>query len=237
MNKHRGPFGIALVIWVGLALACCRSTLAQAQGAEIGVALHPMAVHLSQGETVEVVVEVTNATDVFGAEVSLGFDPAHLQVVDADTTTEGIQLRSGAFLPAEDGFIVANRADNGSGTALYALTLLSPAVPSFGQGDLVTVVFRAVSEGEAYVTLEDVVLASPRGTALPVDVDRSSLPIYVVGEGEGVVSESPVMGAIAPIEKAELPIRADIVIALGLSTLTLLGLGLGLIVVLRRKRR
>jgi hypothetical protein len=67
---------------------------------------------------IAVAIHIENATRLYGAEVHLAFDPARLEVQDADPDTEGVQIQAGDF-PSPD-FVVQNQADNVKGTIDYA---------------------------------------------------------------------------------------------------------------------
>jgi hypothetical protein len=142
------------------------------------------------GDEFDVVVEIS-ASDMFGYEWILVFDPTRLQVVDADSTQEGTQVLLGSFLDPDQGYAVANQVDNGSGRVLCALTLLAPASSVDGSGQLATVTFRAVSSGETTIALKHVLLATRDGNAIPVSTG-SPLTVRVSGEAPVTMPGTPV---------------------------------------------
>jgi len=79
------------------------------------------------------------------------------------------------------GFLVASEADNETGKALYAFTLLAPVAPMEGNGTLAIVEVEAIGGGSSEIELEEVILASPDGEALP----------FVANNGEVVVEGAP----------------------------------------------
>ena len=66
-------------------------------------------------------LQLAYAQGVYGADLSLTFDPTIVQVIDADETTDGIQIAAGSC-PAQ-GLTILNEVDNTNGTIRYALTL------------------------------------------------------------------------------------------------------------------
>lgn len=109
--------------------------------------------------TVELVVE--NASELYGAQVQLGFDPQVLEVVDANPSEDGVQIEPGSF-PKPD-FIVQNSADNAQGTILYALTQLPPTEPGQGNGVLARVTFRGKVPATTRLEFRHYLLADMRG--------------------------------------------------------------------------
>ena len=69
------------------------------------------------------------------------FDPAVLEVVDANPAQDGVQIVPGSFLKPD--FVVRSLADNAAGTIWYASTQVSPTLPVSGTGVLFSAVLRA----------------------------------------------------------------------------------------------
>jgi hypothetical protein len=102
-----------------------------------------ISVGLGQIETVRVVIE--NVKDLYGGEAHLKFDPAVLEVVDADPARDGIQITPGDFLKPD--FVAVNKANNISGTIDYALTQLNPTPAANGSGVFMIIQFRGKVQG------------------------------------------------------------------------------------------
>ena len=162
MKPRLGLPGLWVLIVVGLLmLSGFASSAAQPQTV---VKILPQTVKLRVGDRVTVDVVIEQASELFGAEVHLSFDPEVLEVVDADSTKEGIQIEPGT-LPAPD-FVVQNTADNQAGTVDYALTQLKPSEPRSGDGLLARVTFRGKRAASSQILLEQFVLADIQGTAI-----------------------------------------------------------------------
>ncbi len=62
------------------------------------VTLSPNPLTLGVGQTLPVQLKVADVTDLYGFEVHLKFDPAVIQIEDADKNTPGVQMLPGDFL-------------------------------------------------------------------------------------------------------------------------------------------
>jgi PKD repeat protein len=124
-------------------------------------------INLGTGNERTLSVLAENIPPVYGVDVRLTFDPAILEVVDADETAPGVQSAHGGFIDPSRSFILQNQADNENGTVDYALTLLHPAPPAAGYGEVVRITFRAKADGWATVVLDDVLFGTQSGQTLP----------------------------------------------------------------------
>ena len=130
------------------------------------IRLDPPSVSLAPGESVTVAVFVEGVTDLAGAEVHLVYDPAQVEVVDADPEAEGIQVEDGGFVPPD--FVAQSRADPQSGTVDYAVALMPPHEPVGGSGPLLVLTLRSVAAGETTIAVREVLLATPDGYPIAI---------------------------------------------------------------------
>jgi hypothetical protein len=162
MKLRLGLSGLWSLIGVSLLmLSGFTSSAAQPQTV---VKITPQTLKLRVGERAIVDLEIEQVAELFGAEVHLTFDPEVLEVIDADTAKDGIQIEAGT-MPAPD-FVVQNAADNQMGTVDYALTQLKPSEPRSGSGLLARVTFRGKRAASSQILLEQFVLADIEGTAI-----------------------------------------------------------------------
>lgn len=129
------------------------------------------------GQLVTAVVWVENDSPIYGVDMQLTFDPAQLQVVDVDTTTDGVQVQPGDYFDMNQSFVLRHLVDNETGTVDFALTLLRPAVAVTGNGRLVAVTFRAVGAGEAAIQLTRGMLGTVDGEVLMPHVENGRISI------------------------------------------------------------
>jgi hypothetical protein len=127
-----------------------------------------------QVETLDIVLE--NAQDVYGVDVRASFDPAVVEVVDADPSRDGIQMLPGSFLKPD--FMVRNLADNAAGTLQYVITQVNPSQPVTGTGVICSVQFRGKLLGqESALTIGFVEIANRRGVKLSVRGQNGRLAV------------------------------------------------------------
>lgn len=129
---------IVLVIG-GPAAAAPQATIVRCDPATIGGPL---------GATVNVDIYVENVVDLYGADVRMGFDPAVLQVVDADPNTDGIQITPlDTFLSPD--FVVRKGLGYAEDPDViwYAVTQVNPSEAVSGSGPLARITFTASEAG------------------------------------------------------------------------------------------
>jgi hypothetical protein len=117
--------------------------------------------------TVDVIVE--NVTDLYGLEIHLKYDPALLEVQDSKADQEGVQVESGALLPVDQGFVVANQVNQGQGTVLYALTLLNPAPAVQGSGPVARITFKVLQAAPTTINIEQATLVAVSLQTIPAE--------------------------------------------------------------------
>ncbi|MDO8569795.1 MAG: fibronectin type III domain-containing protein [bacterium] len=99
--------------------------------------------------TVNIVLN-TAGQSAYGVDINrIRFNPAILQVVDADAVTVGVQIAAGTIMP----FNIKNSVDNTGGSIEFS-QLANPGSTFSGSGTLASVTFRAVSVGATNVTFD-----------------------------------------------------------------------------------
>lgn len=162
-------------------LVLVRSMSSVAAQASTIVQIQPQTLAIASGEKAQFSVEILDAENIYGFELHLAYDPTKVHVVDVDPSIAGIQLFPGDMYEVSRGFLVANEADNEAGTAVFAFTLLAPAPPLTGNGNLVMGEIEATGYGWSTIDLEEVILASPDGEALP----------FITNDGEVIIEGAP----------------------------------------------
>lgn len=204
-------FLAAVLLW-GAAILL---SAAPASAADTSVTLNAGTQTLALGEEVAVEVVIADAVDLYGASVHLTFDPAVLEVVDADPGLEGVQVIPGSFPgPSEQpGDILVNVADNAAGTVDYGYTLLDPAPPVSGSGVLATVRFRGIGEGTSPVALAAALWGTAGG---PVPADTQGTTLEVGGTPAG----SPTPATATPTAVPPTPTATPTATAIPTATAT-----------------
>jgi hypothetical protein len=144
------------------------------------VRLDPAALGLRPGDQGAVTVRVDNVQGLYGAEVHLAFDPAMLEVVDADPAAAGLQVKPGDWL--KDGFVAVNKADNAAGAVDFAVTLLNPAPAITGSGALFSVTLRAKANGNSALRVASALLASKEGTKISATLQDGAVAVSAAGQ-------------------------------------------------------
>ena len=152
--------------------------LAHALAAGTTVQLTPATQAIAIGETTTVTWYVQDVQDLYGYQVEIAFDPAVLEVVDADTATTDIQVALGSWLQPD--FVFRNNADNSAGTIVCVLSQLSPRPAVSGSGELLTITFRGLATGVSPVRFTDLTMANLDGIMIPV-VSQQDAQIEVSG--------------------------------------------------------
>ena len=156
-----------------LLIAILLTSRGQLQAQETAVVwLEPQTLSLSKGQRSSVVVHIESAVNLYGVQIELLFDPEKIKVLDVDEAKAGVQVLSGDFLALEGSFVAANKTNNEAGELTYALTLLAPAEPASGSGTLIEFEVEALETGDSELLLDSVILASPEGERLPVQLLR-----------------------------------------------------------------
>ncbi|NLS77400.1 MAG: hypothetical protein GXY76_09105 [Chloroflexi bacterium] len=125
------------------------------------------------GSDLVVEVKISEATEVFGAEFEMVFDPKAMQVRDADLGRAGIQVENGDMFAADGSFVVENVVDNEKGTVRYAVTMLGSAKAFSGEGTLLRLRFRSAGSAQsAMVSMKGLSLYSKANGAMQFMSDR-----------------------------------------------------------------
>ncbi len=129
---------------------------------------------LGQVEMINIVLE--NAEEVYGIDVRLHFDPAVVEVIDADPDREGVQIVPGKF-PQPD-FLVCADADNQAGAVQYVITQVNPTPPASGMGVVFSIQLRGKSPGgQSDLTIDFVEIADRHGMKLSVHPESGLLVV------------------------------------------------------------
>ncbi len=157
--KQRNILSFLFVICLVL---MANSSVHAQSGAQVGL-LAPVQVPL--GGSVQVPITVNNVKDLYALDITLKFDPALVQVVDADTATDGIQIALGTFL--DPGLLLFNTVDNEAGTIRFAMSQYNPSDGKSGKGIVLVVTFAGKAEGETSLAVTDLTLSDRSGVLIP----------------------------------------------------------------------
>lgn len=152
-----------------------------------------------QIESLRLVLE--NAHDVYGIDVRATFDPAVIEIVDADPDSEGVQMMPGHF-PQPD-FLVRNTGDNAAGTLQYVATQVNPTPPANGKGLIFSVHLRGKTlDRQSVFTVEFVDIVDREGRKLSVRSQSASIQVVPPGRPASLPPAGAIPGpfpALAPV--------------------------------------
>jgi hypothetical protein len=167
-----------------------------AQGGAV-VAVDPRSVEVEVGATTTVDLRIEDVSDLYYVEVLLFFDPALLEVVDADSTLGGVQIEPGTFL-GPDSTVDDNEVDSEAGEIIFTQT--AGDEPVSGSGVLATITFQGKASGESEVEFDRgyLYLEEYDGDAIDADVQDGRVIVVEPGDetltptsGATTTSESP----------------------------------------------
>lgn len=143
--------------------------------------LNPVSAAIQPGEQVDVVIELNGASNVYGLQFDLIFNPAVLSVVDADPGIPGVQISLGSC-PAPD-FVVLNGVDTIQGVVEYAVTQLSPTTVCDG-GLIASVNFECLAPGRSSaIVVSGPLVSDPDGNPITHNVQNGLIhcvgPVYL----------------------------------------------------------
>jgi hypothetical protein len=173
-----------------LALLATARLAFPAEAAAPTVALGNAVLEVAAGQTAPLSVAVTDVQDLYGLELHLRFNPAVVQVADADPGKDGIQVAAGDFLSAD--FVAQNRADNQAGTIDYAVTQVNPNEPKSGSGTLVVIRFQGVAAGRvSQLEVANGILTTRDGDLIPVTFASGEVRVKGTLAGGGNATATP----------------------------------------------
>jgi tetratricopeptide (TPR) repeat protein len=191
---------LVIGLWLGI-LFLASPVQAQSQKSAV---LSITNVPIQDEKLLVVNIHLDNIEELYGAEIQLKHDPTRLRVRDDNRRLAGTQISPGPLLAASDRFVVTNAADPDSGMINFVFTLLKPATPINGNGDLATIVFEITGDGPYAVEVINAQLVSSDLQAIPFTLNS----LYLNGELEPV--------AVAAIEQpAETEVRFPVGLVVG----------------------
>lgn len=121
-------------------------------------------------------VDLENVADMGAMQLEINYDPAVIQIIDADDTRAGVQVTIDDVFSG--GFVAQNTVDTANGRISVATTLLSGNKID-GNTGLITIDWRPLAVGNSSITFGDVILASTDGTR--IDFTPRSGTVEVTG--------------------------------------------------------
>lgn len=206
--RHLWPL-LALLVW---------GAPAAAQTGAAMLRVDPPALSLIAGQTQTVAIVIQDAAEVYGIDVRASFDPALVEIVDADPARDGVQMTAGVF-PQPD-FVALNAADNSAGALRYVVTQVNPTPPAGGGGVVFSFQVRGRANGVSPLRIDLVEMANRSGELLPVTTTDGAITVTggqppaptgvaLTVPGEGALPAAPTGAAtVAPLTTGAAPATA-----------------------------
>jgi hypothetical protein len=164
----------------------------------------PARLEIGAGQSGTLQILIEDASNIYGIDLQARFDPAVVEVVDADPATTGVQMAPGSFIKPD--FTVRNLADNGTGTLHYIVTQLNPTLPASGGGVLFTVEFRGKTAGTSTrLTIMSAGIADRGGIKQPVTLQGAELVVVTPDQSTAVPTPTSTYIYIRPTLPAATP--------------------------------
>jgi hypothetical protein len=142
----------------------------------VTVSLDPPDADLDVDDTVDMDVLIEDVTDLYYFDLYVTFDPDVLEVVDADSAEDGVQIEAGDFL-GSDATVWANDADQEDGEIIFSQEVSTDAVS--GSGKLATISFRGKVPGTSDITIDEdlLFLEDEAGEVITATIESGSITV------------------------------------------------------------
>lgn len=145
---------------------------------------------VGEGQTTMVEVRIENVQNLYALDIRLSFDPAVVEVADADPAEDGIQVRPGDLLSVD--FTVKNVADNDQGTVWVALTQLNPSEPVSGSGTAFVITFKGKRQGSTSpITITYQKIVTRTGDVIPASMENGEIRVVAATQGSVTPTQLP----------------------------------------------
>ena len=185
----------ALVVAVATCLMVAPAVVGQGQ---TQVRIEPASAQLQTGESVTLQIVVADVQGLYGLDVRLDFDPAQVEVLDADPEKEGVQIQPGDFLFPD--FVARNQADNQAGTIWFAITQLNPHEAVSGTGAVASITFRGKAAGTSSLSFTYRLLGTRQGNSIEAVTQDGQISV------EGTAAAPTVPPAETEVPATETPV-------------------------------
>ncbi|HDQ74168.1 MAG TPA: LysM peptidoglycan-binding domain-containing protein [Chloroflexi bacterium] len=187
MKKH---YSMVVRPWIGMiVLMTLILGMPVGQGLAQGTVMrfNPSSGSIDVGETIAVEIRIEDVSDLYGFDVQILFNPALLDVVDADSGKDGVQIQPGTFLSPD--FLAQNAVDQANGIIKFAVTQTAPSQPVSGSGVLATITFRGTGVGNTAIRFDSALLSDQDGGQIAVSTENGN--VTVGGDATPVPTNTP----------------------------------------------
>lgn len=184
--------------------------------------IDPLSLVIKPGAQSSLSIVFDHVDQLYGLEVHLSFDPAVIQVLDANVSTEGVQVSPASWL--KDAFIAVNTVDNSQGVIDFAAMLPHPAQPVSGQKTVLSLHVQGAAEGSTRLSITDAILVNQGGMMIPVEIQSGSVSVSPGGKIPSIGLGGQPAGFWATVMQQGGAISAPALLILGAVVLVILAL-------------
>lgn len=167
-------FRTALALGLLLTLIIQQTVIAQTPDT-IGLRIVPQTIQVSNNDSVELTLEVDEVTNLYAVDIELTYDPAIIEIIDADSTTEGVQVSPGTVFAGQQFFTAENYVSEG--VIRFAGTLIAPERPFAGQGSLLRIEGQTVGFGQTALNFSRAILVDNTNQAISLDTQSGEIRV------------------------------------------------------------
>jgi hypothetical protein len=206
MRRLFGRFLYVLIAGALIGMASPSANVLAQGGAR--VVFSPAQARVGDGQTGAVALRVESVQDLYGLDIRVSFDPAVVEVVDADAASAGVQVRAGDLLSLD--FMIRNTVDNVQGTITFAMTQVNPSPPVTGSGVVFTVLFRGKTLGAASpLTITYQKMATRGGEVIAATAENGEIRVVDTGQAPPTPTMAPPPSQPTVVTPTALPTAAQ----------------------------
>ncbi len=127
------------------------------------------------GSQNSMVVTAKGMTGLVGAELEIQYDPQIVQVVDSNSTSDGVQIEVGNAFPSGSSFVVQNKVDTSAGIISFAATLLGSQINS--DANLFVIHWQPQKSGSSVIKFNKFALADINGNAITATPQNGTVEV------------------------------------------------------------
>jgi hypothetical protein len=134
------------------------------------IRFEPQSIQINHDQTITSTIDVIHVENLYSVDIELRYDPAVVEVVDADADQAGVQVAWGSALVDKQFYAVENQA--GNGVIKFAGTFINPKTAFDGDGSLLEISWQAknATAGRSALTIS---------RAIMVDADNQPIETKV----------------------------------------------------------
>jgi hypothetical protein len=155
---------------------------------------------VAAGEALTLSVDIAGIQSLYGIELRLQFDAERLQALP---NLDGKAATAGDLMGHD--FVAVNAFDNATGTIDYAAVQMNPRAPASGDGNLITIRFKALAAGNATINFTSLILSDINGIPLAATTANSVVAVAGPGATPEPATPAPGITALAPPAKIRAP--------------------------------